>query len=432
MKKGQQWIERILQWCIVITGAYIIYRGTGILAETGWLKKVLGLEETAEVVQEITLQTYLPGYLIALEQLPEDSPVNKWLEQFVPVLQQWYEQAKEQEEKAANQEMEESETPSQGQTESSVGVSGELQERKLQETEFGESQLREEEISESKPGESEGKETRTDTGLETEYETEAVREVLGVSMEELGDFEYLLNHYFVVDADTTVSETQLDAEKFLEMDLTIEKNSKVPQILIYHTHSQETFLDSVEGDVSTSILGIGDYLAELLEGYGYNVLHDTSVYDLVNGVLDRSAAYDYARAGVERILEEHPTIEVLIDLHRDGVEGHHFVTEIDGKQTAQIMFFNGLSRNSAGTAIEYLYNPYLEENLAFSFQMQLAARQQYPDYTRNIYLKGQRFNLHLRPRSLLVEAGTQLNTVEEERNAMEPLAKLLDQVLSGK
>ena len=81
--------------------------------------------------------------------------------------------------------------------------------------------------------------------------------------------------------------------------------------------------------------------------------------------------------------------------------------------------------------IDYLYNPYIQENLAFSFQMQLAAEKKYPGFTRNIYLKGQRYNLHLRPRSLLIEAGTQLNTVEEERNAMEPLAQLLHEVLSG-
>ena len=64
-------------------------------------------------------------------------------------------------------------------------------------------------------------------------------------------------------------------------------------------------------------------------------------------------------------------------------------------------------------------------------QLQMKAREEYPGFTRNIYLKAERFNLHLRPRSLLVEAGTQLNTVEEERNAMIPLADLIHQVLSG-
>ena len=51
--------------------------------------------------------------------------------------------------------------------------------------------------------------------------------------------------------------------------------------------------------------------------------------------------------------------------------------------------------------------------------------------TRKIYLKGLRYNLHLRPRSSLIEVGAQTNTYEEARNAMEPLAELLDMVLQG-
>ena len=95
------------------------------------------------------------------------------------------------------------------------------------------------------------------------------------------------------------------------------------------------------------------------------------------------------------------------------------------------MFLNGMSMDSQGQPVSYLPNPYIQENLAFSFQLQLAASRNYPGFTRNIYLKGQRYNLHLRPRSLLIEAGSQLNTVEEEMNAMEPLADILNQVLSG-
>lgn len=257
-------------------------------------------------------------------------------------------------------------------------------------------------------------------------------EISGRLLEQVSDFDTLLAGFYTMDAGTAADEEILNGEELLAEDLSIQRNPKVPQILIYHTHSQETFIDSAEGDESMSIVGMGEVLAELLRTrYGYQVIHDTSVYDLIDGVLDRSKAYDYAREGVEEILTEYPTIEVVIDLHRDGVEGHKFVTEINGKPTSMIMFFNGLSRNEAGEPLTWLANPYLKENLAFSLQLQLRARQQYPDFTRNIYLKAQRYNLHLRPRSLLIEAGTQLNTVEEERNAMEPLADLLAQVLGG-
>lgn len=246
------------------------------------------------------------------------------------------------------------------------------------------------------------------------------------------DFQYLLNHYFSMDMTTTIDPERLNGEKLLAMDMTIEKNPLVPQILIYHTHSQESFVDSVEGDDSTTIVGVGDYLTQILtEEYGYNVIHERGVFDLVDGVLDRNVAYDYSQAAVEAILEENPSIEVVIDLHRDGVDGVHFVTDYNGKPTANLMFIAGMSRTADGQDIEYLPNPYIEENLSLALQFQMKAEEIEPTLMRNIYLMAYRFNLHLRPRSLLLEAGTQLNTLEEEKNAMEAFAEILDKVLSG-
>lgn len=251
-------------------------------------------------------------------------------------------------------------------------------------------------------------------------------------LHQLEDYNYLLANYYTVDEGTTADAALLDADALLGEDLRLARDPSVPQILIYHTHSQETFLDSEEGKTEDSIVGMGEVLAqELRDVYGYNVIHDTGIYDLVDGVLDRSAAYDYAREAVEQILRDYPTIEVIIDLHRDGVDDIKFVTEIDGQPTSMIMFFNGISRDSQDHPLAWLENPYVQQNLAFSLQLQLAAQQKYPGFTRNIYLKAERFNLHLRPRSVLIEAGTQLNTVQEERSAMKPLAELLHQVLGG-
>jgi stage II sporulation protein P len=106
------------------------------------------------------------------------------------------------------------------------------------------------------------------------------------------------------------------------------------------------------------------------------------------------------------------------------------VNDVNGKPTAPIMFFNGISQTPEGP-IEYLSNPYKEKNLAFSFQLQLDADAYFPNLTRKIYLKGLRYNLHLRPRSALVEVGAQTNTYQEALNAMEPLAEVLDMVLQG-
>ena len=176
------------------------------------------------------------------------------------------------------------------------------------------------------------------------------------------------------------------------------------------------------------MIGVGDRLTELLEEKGFKVLHHKGKYDVGN----RDRAYSVAAPNVQKILEENPSIQVVIDLHRDGVaESTHLVTEQNGKKMAQIMFFNGLSRTTATGDIAYLKNPYIADNLAFSFQMEKAAMEYYPGLTRKIYLKAYRYNMHLCPRTLLVELGAQNNTVEEAMNACDPLAHILDIVLRG-
>ena len=222
---------------------------------------------------------------------------------------------------------------------------------------------------------------------------------------------------------------QLSVEKLLGMDMTLPQEGDGPQILIYHTHSQEAFADSVPGDVNTGIVGVGECLTKILtEQYGYRVLHNTGQYD----VETRDNAYSRALPAVEQILAENPSIQVIIDLHRDEVaEETKLVTDIQGRPTARFMFFNGLSRTRKTGDIDYLANENQEANLAFSFQMQLKAAEYYPGLTRRIYLKGYRYNMHLRPRTLLVELGAQNNTVEEAINACDPLAHILDMVLKG-
>lgn len=253
---------------------------------------------------------------------------------------------------------------------------------------------------------------------------------IDMSIERLRDFDYLLSNFYTVDSSTMIGPEQLNADDLLGRSMKIDRKQKGPKILIFHTHSQEEFADSIPGDPSTSIVGIGDYLTELLNQKGIETIHDKGVYDIINGQLDRSNAYEYAEEGVRPILEANPTIEVAIDLHRDGVaEGTHLVTEVNGKPTAKIMYFNGLSRTRANGDITYLPNPYIQDNLAFSLQMELASERMFPGFARHIYLRAYRYNLHLLPKSLLIEAGAQTNTVQEMKNAMEVLAETLCQVI---
>lgn len=237
----------------------------------------------------------------------------------------------------------------------------------------------------------------------------------------------LRSEFFAVDGSTSMKEEYLDAERLLNEDLILnnEDEEQGPQILIYHTHASEDFVDSIPGDPSTTIIGAGDRLTELLEGYGFRVLHDTGVYDQ-----ERDNAYEKALPAVEQILKENPSIEVVIDLHRDEMANdRRLVMDLQGRPTARFMFFNGLSYLRKQGEISYLENPYILDNLAFSFQAQVLANEYYPGLTRKIYLKAYRYNMHLCPKSMLIELGAQNNTVEEIMNACDPLAHVLAMVL---
>lgn len=255
----------------------------------------------------------------------------------------------------------------------------------------------------------------------------ATQKAVEYSLDKLNDFDYLVQNFYQVDSTTTVKSDQLNVAALTGKNMKIAHDASTPQILIYHTHSLEGYADSIPGDRSTTVVGVGDYLTELLtQQYGYNVIHDTGEYDTI-----RDKAYSKAAPALEQILADNPGIDVVIDLHRDGVgENTRLVTNVNGTDMAKVMFFNGLSRTTKLGDIAYLYNPYIADNLAFSFQMQLAAAEYYPGYTRKIYLKGYRFNMHYCPKTLLVEVGAQTNTVQEAKNAMVPLADILNKVLS--
>lgn len=261
----------------------------------------------------------------------------------------------------------------------------------------------------------------------SEQQEVAANSALYLNVEKLRDFDFLIKNYYQIDQTTTIGSDMLNVDKLLSYDVHVDKNASGPQILIYHTHSQETYADCVEGDATHSVVAVGEELARLLrENYGVEVLHHTGEYD----VGDRDHAYSNVEPALTDILAQNPSIQMVIDLHRDGVaETTHLVTEINGKPTAQIMFFNGLCRTTARGELTATPNPYLDTNLALSFQLQMIANEKYPGFTRRIYLKGYRYNMHMCPKSLLIEVGAQTNTFEEAMNAMEPLSEVLGQLI---
>ena len=255
------------------------------------------------------------------------------------------------------------------------------------------------------------------------------------NVDRLADRNYFISSFYNKDAKTGIIKNMFDPEKFLNTNLKEEKKISSPQVLIFHTHGgTEYFVDSNTSNIKEGIVGAGEQLKYVLENkYGINAIHAANVFDMVDGVSRRDGSYERMEPVISKILEENPSIKVVIDLHRDGIEPNpHLVTYIDGKPYAKIMFVNGVSALEEGNEVKelnYLKNNYLEDNLAFSFNMQIAANEIYPDFTRKILLKPYRFSTHMAAKSLLVEVGSQYSTKEEAFNAMELLADLIENVV---
>ena len=203
-----------------------------------------------------------------------------------------------------------------------------------------------------------------------------------------------------------------------------------PQVLIFHTHSCEAYTPQGEDDYepsgdfrtldgSRSVIAVGDCLAEALEARGFTVLHDRSLYDYpaYNGAYDRSGA------AVRQLLEDNPTIRVVIDLHRDALGGKR--TEYllpDGTKSAQVMLLLTTGENG-------LYHPSWRENLKLGLEVQNRMALDHPGLARPLYLSPARYNQHLSPGALLVEVGTEANTLAEAKQAARLFADSLGEVL---
>ena len=257
----------------------------------------------------------------------------------------------------------------------------------------------------------------------------------------LSCFDYLTRNIFLVDRYAKLFETDVNVAEFLAMcqrlDLSggQEAPSGGPQVLIFHAHSREMFADSDPYNLMTGVVGVGHYLAEILaRDHGLEVKHYIRQFDVVDGRPLRDGAYERLEPVITQILADNPSIQLVIDLHRDGLEDHvpPPVTYINGQRTARIMFVNGLSRryrNGVVTTMTHLPNPYQRENLAFTLHLQLAANQMYPGFARRAYLLPFRYSLHMAPKSILLEVGAQNNTLQEALNAMPHIANVIAAVV---
>jgi len=251
-------------------------------------------------------------------------------------------------------------------------------------------------------------------------------------IERLRDIDYAIRHFYTVDSRTALTSYHYNVDAMLHTDLRISPGPG-PKVLIFHTHSSEMFANSNPHNLMDGVVGVGERLAYILTNtYGIETMHYRGRFDFMDGIIQREGAYERMAVVIEQILRDNPSIEVALDIHRDGVnENIRLVTDINGVPTAQIMFFNGLCLvNRGGELVPFsLQNPYIHTNMAMSFQAQLTANSMFPDFTRRIYLNAYRYSLHMLPKSMLIEVGAQTNTREEALNAMEPLAAVLSEIL---
>ena len=198
-----------------------------------------------------------------------------------------------------------------------------------------------------------------------------------------------------------------------------------PQILIIHTHGSEAFSES-EGsrstDPSLGVVRLGDVLAGELAGRGYYVLHDRTMYDTPT----YSGSYGRSLEAVERALGKYPELTVVIDLHRDSVtlaDGTKWRSEyVDGSSQVMLIATNGENG---------LEHPNWLENFRFALRLQASMEEKYPGLARPLVLSGERYNQHAAPGCLILEVGTDGNTLAEAESAVKLFADAAADVLDG-
>ena len=240
-----------------------------------------------------------------------------------------------------------------------------------------------------------------------------------------------LKSIYAIDKKTGITNDLFDTNAMSKANLHIKKEGNGPKILIFHTHGSELYADSK--NINEGVIGVGEHLKAMIEDkYGIECIHLTDRFDMVNGKLQRNGAYERAEPVVRQILKENPSIELVIDLHRDGVNNNlRLVTNIDGKNYAKIMFFNGICKkwdNGKLVDIPDLVNPYVKTNLALSYQMFQQVYGFNGNLPRKIYINAYRYSLHMVDKSMLIELGAQTNTYEEALNSIEVVGEALGKV----
>ena len=225
-----------------------------------------------------------------------------------------------------------------------------------------------------------------------------------------------------------------DLEELMARPLSWDLTGAEPRVLILHTHATESYTKQGENyqessafrtlDTDYNMVSIGTRVAELLQQAGITVIHDRELHDYPS----YNGSYNHARKAIQTVLEEYPSVCLVLDLHRDasGDVNNQFrpVAQVDGADTAQIMLVMGT--NAGG-----LKHPDWEENLSLGLKLQAQLERLSPGITRPMSLRSQRFNQDLTKGSLLIEMGAAGNTHKEALRAAEQLAKAIIALSKG-
>ena len=228
---------------------------------------------------------------------------------------------------------------------------------------------------------------------------------------------------------TSVSNDRLISESRLAPDFTVKPNGE-PQVLIMHTHATESYepyerdfydssFNSRTTDKQMNMVAVGDAIAEQLEAAGIGVIHDTTMHDYPS----YNGSYDRSRETIQAILDEYPSIKIVLDIHRDAIEradGERIapVAEINGRNAAQIMIISGCDDGTMGM-------PNCMKNFRFACMLQQQLESDYEGLTRPILFDYRKYNQDMTTGSILIEVGGHANSIDQAVYSGELIGKSL-------
>lgn len=227
-----------------------------------------------------------------------------------------------------------------------------------------------------------------------------------------------------------------DIKKLLQQPLYWDLMGDAPTVLILHTHASESYTrqtgqnygETTEFrtlDTAYNMVALGEKLGALLEQAGIGVIHDRTLHDYPS----YNSAYTNSRQAVQDYLRRYPSIQVVLDLHRDAAlnsDGSQYAptVTVNGETVAQLMLVVGT--NASG-----MQHPRWEENLAAAVKLQALLERQVPGITRPTILRAQRYNHDLSEGAMIVEIGTAGNSLQQAMDAVPYLAEALIALCRG-